>query len=323
MMCLNCQPLIKAIDNYLQKADNDLAETLADEGYCQSRRTVKIIGELEDDVAAALLEERDYILAEAEKAVDLTEFAADIWPGVQLNDGLLLNLVLIFKERLAEFVPEFAGYYLAELDKGLQINQVSRRTTDWVESWSEQLAEIMQLNSHKEINGILRQGLQEGVGINVFARRVMESDIRNEYYKARRVAVTEVLTAHRAAQQEAFMQSPATETKIWRHSGIYIYGPRPNHLAMDGQCVPKDEPYELTGADGKLYYPLFPGDTSLPPSERINCHCLSQQIVSEAVLGLPLEERKRLQQQAIDKLDADWAAGYEARNQAMVGYPED
>ena len=65
-MCLNCQPLIKAIDNYLQKADNDLAETLADEGYCQSRRTVKIIGEMEDDVAAALLEERDYILAEAE-----------------------------------------------------------------------------------------------------------------------------------------------------------------------------------------------------------------------------------------------------------------
>lgn len=87
--------------------------------------------------------------------------------------------------------------------------------------------------------------------------------------------------------------------------------------------MPKGAPYELLGADGKLYYPLLPRDTSLPPAERIECHCLSQPIVSEAVLGLSLEERKRLQQQAIASLDANWAAGYEARNQAMVGYPED
>ena len=31
-MCVNCQPLVKAIDAYLQKADDDLAKTLASEG---------------------------------------------------------------------------------------------------------------------------------------------------------------------------------------------------------------------------------------------------------------------------------------------------
>ncbi len=322
-MCVNCQPLVKAIDAYLQKADDDLAKTLASEGYCQAKRTAKIIAELEDEVAAALVDERDYILEAAEQSADLASFAADIWPGVQLNDVLASKLAVIFAERFAAFMPEFAGYYLATLEQGLKVTRVSKRTTDWVENWSRELAGIMQLNSHKEINGILQQGLQEGVGINVFARNIMTSGIRNEYYKARRVALTEVLTAHRAAQQEAFMQSAATEEKMWRHTGIYINGPRPNHVAMDGQRVLKDKPYELAGADGRIYYPLFPGDTSLPAAERIECHCLSQPIVSEAVLGLSLEERKRLQQQALDKLDANWAAGYELRNQIMVCFPED
>ncbi len=322
-MCVNCRPLVGAIEAYIQKADDDLAAALAEEGFCDVKRTVKFIGQLENEVAEALLAERDYILAEAEKAADLQAFAEDIWPDVQLNDVLLLKLALIFKERFSEFVPDIAAVYLAELDKGLKIKKVSRRTTAWVENWSRELAGIMQLNSHREIERILQQGLQEGIGVNVFARRIIDSGLRNEYYKARRVAVTEVLTAHSAAQQEAFMQSPATEAKRWRHTGIYVVGPRPNHLAMDGQIVPKSQPYELVGADGSLYYPQFPRDTSLPPAERIECHCLSQGIASEAVLGLPLAERQRLQQQAIDKLDAAWAAEYEARNQAMVGYPED
>ncbi|MCX4265350.1 MAG: hypothetical protein OSJ64_00810 [Firmicutes bacterium] len=100
-MCVNCQPLVKAIDAYLQKADDDLAKTLASEGYCQAKRTAKIIAELEDEVAAALVDERDYILEAAEQSADLASFAADIWPGVQLNDVLASKLAVIFAERFA------------------------------------------------------------------------------------------------------------------------------------------------------------------------------------------------------------------------------
>ena len=139
-MCVNCRPLVGAIEAYIQKADDDLAAALAEEGYCDVKRTVKFIGQLENEVAEALLSERDYILAEAEKAADLRTFAEDIWPDVQLNDVLLLKLALIFKERFAEFVPDIAAVYLAELDKGLKIKQVSRRTTAWVEAWSRELA---------------------------------------------------------------------------------------------------------------------------------------------------------------------------------------
>ena len=319
-MCLNCRPLIKAIDAYIQKADENLADTLADEGYCEAKKTVDVISELEDKIAKVLVEQTAYILAEAENAANLETFAEDIWSSVKLNDTLKADLAIVFKEQFAAFIPKFAGYYLADLDKGLKIVKVSKRTTAWVEGWSEELANIMQLNSHKEIEHILKKGLEDGIGIPEFSRNIMDSGIRNEYYKARRTAVTEVLTAHRAAQQEAFIQSPSIEEKMWRHTGIFIHEPRENHLEMNGKRVPKNEPFDLEGADKEIYHPMFPGDTILPPSERIECHCLSQGIVSEEVLGLSLEERQRLQQEAIDELDDKWEKELEERNKARAGY---
>lgn len=322
-MCMNCAPLIKAIDAYIAKADDDLADELANEGYCKSKKTVKVINELEEEIAGELSAETDYILSEVEKAVDLDSFAEDIWPKVKLNDELRGKLATVFKEQFSAFVPEFAGYYLAGLDKGLKIINVSKRTTAWVEGWSEGLAEIMQLNSHKEIETILTKGLKEGIGITEFSRNIIDSGIRDEWYKARRTAVTEVLTAHRAAQQEAFVQSPSVEEKMWRHTGIFIHGPRQNHLDMDGQRVKKTEPFELIGADGETYHPLYPGDTSLPLGERIECHCISQGVVNEDVLGLSLEERQRLQAEAVAELDDEWEKELEEKSKAMVGYTED
>lgn len=318
-MCRACSPVIKAIDAYLAKAEDDLADALGEEGYAKPKKTIRYLREIEDSVAEALTEETDYFLAEAEKAADLETFAEDIWPKVKLNDTLKGKLATVFTESLTEFLPEFVGYYIAQTDRSLKLEVVSKRTMAWVKSWSEQLGEIMQLNSHNEIENILTKGLQEGSSIATFTRAILDSGIRDEYYKARRVAITEVLTAHRAAQQEAFMQSPAVVEKAWKHTGEYRNEPRQNHVEMDGKRVPKEEPFELKGADGETYYPMFPGDTTLPPGERINCHCIDQPIVSEDVLGLPLEERQRLQQEAIDNMDEEWERELDARNRAKAG----
>ena len=88
---------------------------------------------------------------------------------------------------------------------------------------------------------------------------------------------------------------------------------------MDGQRVPVDEPFELTGADGGIYTPMYPRDTILPPEESINCHCISQPVVSEEILGLPLEERQRLQQEAVDAMDDEWEKELDAQNRAKAG----
>ena len=315
-MCIHCSSLIKAIDVYIKKADDNLSDELEAQGYIKSEKTIKYIQEIEDGVVEALLDETDEIIAEAEKAIDLETFAEDVWSKVKLDNTTKVKLIKVFKEKLNKFMPEFIGYYIAQTDKDLKLTQVSERTMAWVEGWSKELGEIMQLNSHKEIEHILEKGLKEGSSIAEFTHEILDSGIRNEYYKARRVAVTEVLTAHRAAQQEAFMQSPVVSEKMWKHTGEYRNEPRQNHVDMDGQRVPVNEPFELIGADGSIYNPMFPGDTILPPEERINCHCIEQPIVSEEILGLSLEERQRLQQQAIDEMDDDWEKELDARNRA-------
>lgn len=322
-MCMACQPLIKAIDAYLAKADGDLADALDAEGYAEPQATIGYMQDIEDDVAEALVEETDYFLAEAEKAADLETFASDVWPRVKLNDRLKAKLATVFTEHLSEFMPEFVAYYIAQTDRSLKLEVVSKRTVAWVESWSEQLGEIMQLNSHKEIETILTKGLKDGTGIASFTREILDSGIRDEYYKARRVALTEVLGAHSVAQQEAFMQSPAVVDKAWKHTGAYRNDPRQNHVDMDGQRVPKDAPFTLTGIKGGTYEPMYPRDIILPPEERINCHCICQPVVSEDILGLPLEERQRLQQEAIDTMDDEWERELDARNKAKAGIAEE
>ena len=75
---------------------------------------------------------------------------------------------------------------------------------------------------------------------------------------------------------------------------------------MDGQRVKKSEQFTLEGADGNTYYPEYPRDSILPPGESVNCHCISQGIVSAAVLGLPVEERRKLQAAALAEMDGEW-----------------
>lgn len=305
-MCMYCRPLIKAIDNYIAKVDGDFAETLGDEGFLKPKESIQYIKEIENSTTEALIAETDYFVSEAEKAIDLETFAKDIWPGLKSDDTLKPSIANIYTEQLEKFMPEFAGYYIAQTDKNLKLEQISKRTMAWVKNWSEELGEIMQLNSHKEIERVMEKGLKAGIGMAEFTRELLDSGVHNEYYKARRVAVTEVLRAHSVAQQEAFMQSPAVSEKMWKHTGAYRNDPRQNHVDMNGQRVSVDEPFELTGADGSSYYPMYPRDTNLPPEESINCHCMCQPVVNEEILGLSLEERQRLQQEAIDTMDDEW-----------------
>ena len=97
-MCMECSPLIKAIDSYIRKADDDLKNVLEEEGYAEPEETVEEIQETEDRVAEALFDETDYILMAVMAAVDLESFAKDDWPGVKENDGLKNGITVILAE---------------------------------------------------------------------------------------------------------------------------------------------------------------------------------------------------------------------------------
>lgn len=106
-----------------------------------------------------------------------------------------------------------ASKYIAVTDAELTVTAISMRTAAWVKSWSQQLADLMVLDGNSMIEDILVRGLEDGESIAKITRAILDSGIRNEYYRARRVSLTETLRAHSVASQEAIMQSPAVEEK--------------------------------------------------------------------------------------------------------------
>lgn len=245
------------------------------------------------------------------KGVDLDEFLERNWKDFKTVDDIKEKLFPIFFDEFSEYVPFLANAYMQEMDNELVVEKISYRTTNWITQWSYELSSLMKLSSHEEIEKILVDGLKNGRGVAEIARNIQENGIRDEYYKARRVSMTETLRAHSIAREEAIQQCPAAEFKQWVHTGGHRIEPRKNHIDKDninGQIVPKDHDFSFKGADGVSYLAAMPRDPCLPAGESINCHCIHRGIPSEEILGLPLEERKRLQQEAIDEMDkdADW-----------------
>ncbi len=314
----NCANLIKAIDAFLVKADDNLKDALDEAGFVESSSTVEEINKVEEKVAEALKEETGYVKSKMKKAVDLDAFAAD-WPEIKAGDTVDRTIEEIFIDEFKTQMPKLATAYTKRIDPALTVTNITKRTTSWAQSWSSELGRLMKLTTHNEVERLLVKHLKDGKSVADLTKAFMDSGIRNEYYRARSAALTEMLRAHSVAQQESLTQNAAATNKEWVHSGAYRNEPRPNHVALSGTIVPKDQPFMLYGADGGIYYPMYPRDSALPVGESINCHCIHRGIVDESVLGLSIEERRRLQQEAIDADDGAWEKELDAKNRAKAG----
>lgn len=326
-MCTACSQLIKAIDAYIAKADEKLSDALEDAGFAEPKETVKHAEKLETMLAAVFTQQSadfgDMLNKAKENGIGVEEVISVQLPDFKANDPTGDKLFRIFFEDFSEYIPELANVYMSQLDSELVVDEISQKTSEWIAQWSSELSDLMHLSSHKELEDILANGMKNGKGVADIAREILESGIRDEFYKARRAALTETLRAHSFAREESIQQCPASEYKEWVHTGSYRNEPRKNHVAMNGQIVRKDKNFKLKGADGITYLADFPRDPILPPGESINCHCIHRGVVSEEILGLPLEERKRLQQQAIEGMGDEWEKELDARNKAKAGINED
>lgn len=313
----NCSRLIAAIEKYIAKANDNLAEGLREAGFVDPKKTVKKINDLEDELAKILRADNKVILNTINDYDDLEDFVDDGWPGIKDSKDVVEKISATFNSRFSDDIPEYTAEYLKRVESDAVLDRIAltHETTAWISSWSDRLGEIMKLTDNTVIEKILSNGLKNGDSIADTAKKISDARIRDPGYRARRVAITETLRAHSVAQQESFMQSPAVEMKLWRHSGWREFA-RENHMAIDGQTVRKDEPFTLFGADGGVYNPMYPRDIVLPAGESINCGCISEPIVSEYVLGLSLEERNQLRDEAIAEMNETYDSEY-------MGNPED
>lgn len=314
----DCGALLKAINAYIAKADNELGSMLRNAGFLNTDELLDEIVSLEDLIARALTGETRYINRRLRAAVDLGTFANE-WPEIKTLDDVDEILAQLFYDNFMAAIPKAATAYIKEIDSALTVTKISKRTTDWAKEWSEELGKLMKLSTHENIERVLVDALQNGDSVADFTRALQDGGIRDEYKRARTASLTEMLRAHSVAQQEAIMQNPAVDDKKWVHTGEYRNKPRENHVDMDGQVVRKDQPFTLIGADGNTYYPMYPRDSSLPVGEVANCHCIHQGIASADVLGLSLEERQALQSKAIEKDDGAWERELDTLNRTRAG----
>lgn len=82
-MPCHCEGLIKAIDTYLAKEDDELELALEAAGYVDAPETIEHIASLEDGIAVVLISETDYILASLKDRIDLEEYFSEVWPEIK------------------------------------------------------------------------------------------------------------------------------------------------------------------------------------------------------------------------------------------------
>jgi len=147
--------------------------------------------------------------------------------------------------------------------------------------WMQEIMEFVRTETGMKISSITRahyddivrvsrtvveQAITQGWGIEKMARTISKDVGVMDLWKARRIARTEVVTASNYGVQVGADDLPGTKEKVW--ISTFDARSREDHMAMDGQRVGYMDKFDVAG-----HMMDWPGDTSAPPEQVINCRC--------------------------------------------------
>ena len=113
-----------------------------------------------------------------------------------------------------------------------------------------------------QLNQIISDGYREGKGINQVANDITKRFDQLADWEARRIARTEINTSHNQATRDQYREDGVEYTQWIAANDDRT---RDSHAMVDGEIIPIDGKYSNGLA--------FPGDTSGPIEEWINCRC--------------------------------------------------
>ncbi|MGE8079033.1 phage minor head protein [Peribacillus loiseleuriae] len=298
--------LLKSINTFIQKAEEEDEEKLIDilPDIPELDEIPGLVEEFEKMTAKLLRQQRKLFLDELKAfiAKDDSETLGSLLNYFQNDLFAADEFAVVFGVEAALFLTNttssLSKIIMESIDKDVAFNVLSKRTTDWIESWSEELAEIMKLNTHKAIETQLIEAINAGESIAQVELRLKDLP-QFDRKRARTTAITEVLTASSHAQFESYNQSPAVTGKQWKHSGYAKIAPRHTHVLLDGTIVGVNEKFDV---DGELAD--YPRDPTLSAYNRVNCHCAMGPVVDEKIIGLSQEEKEAIRQEALQELNA-------------------
>lgn len=131
----NASGICGAIDRYLAKADEDLKKTLEEEGYAEAEKTVSVMNDMEDCVAAALQAQTEILLSVLAGSKDKGWKKAKKKIAEMLADDDIADQISgILEEMLNAEIPRLATAYIKESDGELVVECIRRSTSEWIAS---------------------------------------------------------------------------------------------------------------------------------------------------------------------------------------------
>lgn len=294
--------ILKGIERFTKAEDDELRELLKD--FPEVERLVNASNAFEKKLSKMLKDEQKMFIEAVQMYLQDTS-ADNILVGAMLEmtmgDMFALStfansLSTEARAFLTKTVTELTTAIMNALDPDVPFQIFSKRTTDWIESWSGELGRIMHLTNTSAVEKAILETLREGDSIQTLVLKLQELP-EFDRKRARATAITETLTASSVAQHESYHQSPSVVGKTWRHSGGAKIAPRPHHVALSGTTIPLDQQFEVGGE-----YADYPRDTNLSAGERVHCHCVLGPAIDEDILGLSEHERNLIREMALQEM---------------------
>lgn len=294
--------LFKAINSIVKEEADELKDEIAD--FPALDATLTAIETYEVKVAGLFRRQKKHFTDGLKTLVVKSDFenvakVAELMTKLYEADDFADSMADYTEDFLLDVIEEMVAEIMKSIDEDVAFNTLSSKATTWISEWSKDLAEMMKLTTHSEIEKVISTVIETGESIDKAIKRLRELP-EFDRTRARTTAITEVLRANSVAAHEAYVQSPAVIQKVWKHSGSKKNKPRQAHVNLSGTVIAIDEKFDVNG-----HQALYPRDKDLPAEEVINCHCVLGPVVDPAILGLSKEEKQRLRDQAI----ADYEAG--------------
>lgn len=297
--------LLRNIELFIQKSEedqDDITDILPDD-IPELNELPGLVEEFETLTAKLLRQQRKFYLDEFKAFIakdDLETLEAML--SYFQNDLFAADeFAVLYGIEAAKFLENTTAsltkIIMESIDKDVAFNVLSKRTTDWIESWSKELAETLQISTHNAIEREFLDAITNGDSIAQVELRLKDLP-EFDRKRARVVARTEILTASSQANWESFMQSPSVIGKKWKHSGAKKIKPRETHVAMDGTVIGVDELFLVDGEFG-----MYPRDTTFSAKNRANCGCVLGPVVDNHIIGLTQEEKEAIRQEVLDELN--------------------
>lgn len=289
--------------SFITKADDDELRGLLKD-FPEVEFLIERINGFESVLAKILREhKKDYI-----KALEL--FYAEVGetmgfafqmglPGVLATTKMAPAVSLALAPHLQEVASHIAATTMARVDYEVVFNKMSPSRVKFMRAYSDELGNVLDQNTANKVTKIIADTLDERGSIHDIIRKLEDEPDFNRA-RARRVAITETLTAASVGDEEAYRQSPAVVGVEWLHSGGRKNKPRPSHVALSGtqRGMGESDFFDVEGELAK-----YPRDTSLSAKQRISCHCTTTPVVDPDILGLSAEEKNAIREGVIDEFD--------------------